>query len=770
MKRYRICVSVLAAMLTVSTAVFVTGCNTPVSPDNSGNTPGGDTGGTENPGDGGDSSELPVGNGTATITENDFPAGEFNRYEITWTPAGGEKQPKLVASRETVIITGLNPEEKYTFTVTGVSTVGEPEKVEKTIGEKSRAAAVLILGSTDFNNFTPEVTHVDITWTPENEVKQPLRVSLDDAKAEGVTAENFAPGTYTFTLQGMKLEEKTVTPEIVKPSYSDLLEAGYNALEREDYDSAVASFMDAYAAEANNETKMHAALARLAAISVNEQVVTLMRERIGFASYPGTLNALINTDEWWSDQEFFWESYYDLSTYQEVSSESGWGPYYRVNGEVVLTSEYTDIYCKSDSDQVKSDAWVRLDEEKYLQKIVKENEWGYWNNYTLANPQLSENGNYLIDSYTAENLGIDVSTANPVYLSTFRYVRIDYKIKNFMYYPELTDAPDWVSNVSLYSPPELWMAVLLNNNLKGVNDLIDSVLNNVFGKSYDEAVQLINSMDDESVLIDGSFIRLLRLEDQLGGDTVRVTKAELKAITAALDIVKGTLQFLQAYNLDTPLNFLALDWIKGGDIDFNGGKYDESYDPFKNGFLTQRSGYTTETAVNTYTSALDTLIAAYDSIITDSANYPSAAKDFLKKYSGYKELAIAIKAAIQDGTCCEFPSINNEGIPQQNDTLFSINFGCMADGFFSMKKLFETEDGKPVFYTVDGTTKVTAENINKIRGAFGIALKNSFWTSIWDNGMQDNNPGFSVLGFCYKGTSATDKDFGMDIFNFYYGN
>ncbi len=766
MKRYRICVSVLAAMLTVSTAVFVTGCNTPVSPDNPGNTPG------DNTGDGGDSSELPVGNGTATITENDFPAGEFNRYEITWTPAGGEKQPKLVDSREKVIITGLNPKEKYTFTVTGVSAVGEPKEVPKTIGEKSRAAAIRILESTDFNSFGSEVTHVDITWTPPNKVEQPLRVSLDDAKAEGVTSENFAPGTYTFTLQGMKLEAKTVTPEIVKPSYSDLLEAGYNALEREDYDSAVASFMAAYAAEANNETKMHAALARLAAISVNEQVVTLMRDRIGFVSYPRTLNALINTDEWWSDQEFFWESYNHLYTYKETSlDESDFGLYYRVSGDVIESSEgYFNIYCKSEFKQVNSDAWVRLDEEKYLQKIVKENEWGYRNCYTLANPKLSENGNYLIDSYTAEKLHIDVSTADPVYLSTFEYVRIDYKIKNFMYYPELTDAPDWVSNVSLYSPPELWMAVLLNNNLKGVNDLIDSVLNNVFGKSYDEAVELINRMDNAPVLINNRFIRLLRLEDQLGGDTVRVTKAELKAITAALDIVKGTLQFLQAYNLDTPLNFLALDWIKGGDINFNGGNYDESYDPFKNGFLTQRSGYTTETAVNTYISALDALIEAYESITADNKNYPSAAKDFLKKYSGYEKLAENIKEAIKNGTWCKFPSINNEGIPQEGDSLFRINFGCMKDGFFSMDKLFVIENGKPVFYTVDRTTKVTAENINNIRGAFGIALKDSFWTSIWDNGMQDNNPGFSVLGFCYKGTPDTDKDFGMDIFNFYYGN
>ena len=230
------------------------------------------------------------------------------------------------------------------------------------------------------------------------------------------------------------------------------------------------------------------------------------------------------------------------------------------------------------------------------------------------------------------------------------------------------------------------------------------------------------------------------------------------------------MQFLQAYNLDTPLNFLALDWIKGGDIDFNDGKYDESYDPFNNGFLTQRSGYTTETAVNTYISALDTLIEAYKSIIADNENYPSAAKDFLKKYSGYKELARNIKIAIQNKDWYDFPSINNEGIPQLDKSLFRINFGCMEDGFFSMKKLFKTENGKPVFYTVDRTTKVTAENIDDIRGAFGIALKDSFWTSIWDNGMQDNNPGFSVLGFCYKGTSDTDKDFGMDIFNFYYGN
>lgn len=649
MKRYRICVSVLAAMLTVSTAVFVTGCNTPVSPDNPGNTPGGDTGGTENPGDntGGDSSELPVGNGTATITEDDFPVGEFDQYEITWTPAGGEKQPKLVDSIEEVIITGLNPEEKYTFTVTGVEQFGSPKILSKFVGEDTRASAVQILKSTDFNDFDHGTTHVDITWTPVNKVEQPLRVSLGDAKAEGVTAENFASGEYTFTLQGIRIEEKPATPEIEASSYSALLETGYNALEREDYDSAVASFMAAYAAEANNKTKMHAALARLAAISVNEQVVTLMRERIGFASYPGTLNALINTDEW----------------------------------------------CK-------------------------------------------------------------------------RFVQYGHPV----YFPILPDAPDWISSIGI-DPIALWMAVLLNNNLEGVNDLIDSVLNNVFGKSYNEAVQLINSMDDESVDINNRFIRLLRLEDQLGGDTVRVTKAELKAITAALDIVKGTLQFLQAYNLNTPLNFLALDWIKGGeDIDFNGGKYAESYDPFNNGFLTQRSGYTTETAVNTYISALDTLIEAYESITADNKNYPSAAKDFLKKYSGYKELATNIKAAIEDGKCCEFPSINNEGIPQQNDTLFSINFGCMKDGFFSMEKLFVIENGKPVFYTVDRKTVVTAENIDNIKGAFGIALKNSFWTSIWDNGMQDNNPEFSVLGFCYKDTSDTDKDFGMDIFNFYYGN
>lgn len=763
MKRYRICVSVLAAMLTVSTAVFVTGCNTPVSPDNPGNTPGDNTGDNT----GGDSSELPVGNGTATITENDFPAGEFNRYEITWTPAGGEKQPKLVDSEQTVIITGLNPKEKYTFTVTGVSAVGEPKEVPKTIGEKSRAAAVRILESTDFNNFAPEVTHVDITWTPKNTVEQPLRVSLDDAKAEGVTSENFDPGTYTFTLQGMKLEKKTVTPEIVKPSYSNLLEAGYDALEREDYDSAVASFMAAHAAEANNETKMHAALARLAAISVNEQVVTLMRDRIGFASYPRTLNALINTDEWWSDQEYYEKLYYTyFPTYKESSfDESDREAYYRVSGEVVLTSEYTtDIYCKSNFDQVNEDRWADLYYEKNLQKIGEENKWGSWDYYTLAKPQLSENGNYLIDSYTAEKLHIDVSTADPIYLSYSGDVRIDFTFKYSIYYPELTGAPDWFSGIGVH-PITLWMAILLNNNLEGVNDLIDSVLNNVFGESYDEAVQLINSMDNAPVLINNRFIRLLRLEDQLGGDTVRVTKAELKAITAALDIVKGTLQFLQAYNLDTPLNFFALDWIEGGDIDFNGGKYAESYDPFNNGFLTRRSGYTTETAVNTYISALDTLIEAYESITADNKNYPSAAKDFLKKYSGYKDLAIAIKEAIQNKDWYDFPSINNEGIPQLDKSLFRINFGCMKDGFFSMDKLFETKDGKPVFRTREDIV-VNAENKPKNGDLFGPVFNSSICKEIWTHDDMEIPDRIPILLLRQNETGG----FGMEVFNFYYGN
>ena len=448
-------------------------------------------------------------------------------------------------------------------------------------------------------------------------------------------------------MQGMKLEKKTATPEIEASSYSALLETGYNALEREDYDSAVASFMAAYEAEANNETKMHAALARLAAISVNEQVVTLMRDRIGFASYPRTLNALINTDEWWG-------------------------------------------------------------------------------NYTLQ------------DGYGEDYI---------------------------VYFPMLSDAPNWISSIGI-DPIALWMAVLLNNNLEGVNDLIDSVLNNVFGESYDEAVQLINSMDNAPVLINNRFIHLLRLEDQLGGDTVRVTKAELKAITAALDIVKGTLQFLQAYNLDTPLNFFAFDWIEGGeDIDFNGGKYAESYDPFNNGFLTRRSGYTTETAVNTYISALDTLIEAYESITADNKNYPSAAKDFLKKYSGYKDLAIAIKAAIQNKDWYDFPSINNEGIPQQNDTLFSINFGCMEDGFFSMDKLFETKDGKPVFRTREDIV-VNAENKPKNGDLFGPVFNSSICKEIWTYDDMEIPDRIPILLLRQNETGG----FGMDIFNFYYGN
>ena len=435
---------------------------------------------------------------------------------------------------------------------------------------------------------------------------------------------------------------------VTKQTAQDLIANGYDALEQGDIDSAVAAFKAAYIAKKNNETRMYAALAQLAAISVNSDVVDLMRNRLGFINYPKKLNALINQEEWWSYQ-----------------------------GE------------------------------------------GY-------------------DS---------------------------------VYMPDLAKAPAWLKASAGFSPFTLWMALLVDNNTTGLNNLIDDVLTGAFGTGYTEASDLIDEMTDAPVTIDERLIKLLNLTEAVGEDTIKITKAELKTVTAVLDMVKGTFQFLQAYNLDTPLNFLKFDWDTGSDFEL--GEYDPAIDPCKNGFLTQRSGYTTKTARDTYVQALGDLILAYDSLITTNTNYPVAAIDFLKKYKGYKTLAQNIRTAIQNigtnkTTWVDIPYIQDKyGSPATDGgAAFSVNLAALEDGYFKLENLITMNNGKkPVFKTEKGH-EVTDDDIIQSGVWFGPELTlDKFLENTYKIGEADGAASFGswVMPMCCNETPAT-----MELYYFYY--
>lgn len=431
-----------------------------------------------------------------------------------------------------------------------------------------------------------------------------------------------------------------------------LISNGFYALEDQDIDEAIDAFQAAYVANKTNETRMYAALAKLAAISIDQNIVDLMRNRLGFIKYPEKINALIDQNEWW---------------------------------------EYT------------GDEFYRT------------------------------------------------------------------------YFPVLADAPEWLGTTRILSPYILWFALILDNNTMGFNSLIDEALNSAFGQNYTDAVALIDEMDNTPVTLDSRLIELLELTEVLGEDTVKITKAELKIFTSAFDILKGTLEFLQAYNLDTPLNFLKFDW--NDEYTFNLGDYDESVDPCKNGFLKQRDGYTTKTAINTYIKALENLTVAYDSLIEDNNHYPTAAKDFLREYKCYRTLATNIKTALENigsvngDTEVNFPSADEYGVLDFDKNYFSFNFKALEDGYLKIENLILlNKEGKPVFKTWTDVV-VNNENIKDYSDGqmdFGpVFTPGKFFDNIIKIDGKDpaDSWGEAILSVCSDRISPKT----YELYEFYYG-
>lgn len=431
-----------------------------------------------------------------------------------------------------------------------------------------------------------------------------------------------------------------------------LISNGYYALEAQNIDEAIDAFQAAYVANKTNETRMYAALAKLAAISIDQNIVDLMRNRLGFIKYPEKINALINQNEWW---------------------------------------EYTG--------------------DEFYQT----------------------------------------------------------------YFPVLADAPEWLGTTRILSPYVLWFALILDNNTMGFNSLIDEALNSAFGQNYTDAVALIDEMDNTPVTLDSRLIELLELTEVLEEDTVKITKAELKIFTSAFDILKGTLEFLQAYNLDTPLNFLKFNW--NDEYTFNLGAYDESVDPCKNGFLKQRDGYTTKTAINTYIKALGNLTAAYDSLIEDNNHYPTAAKDFLKEYKCYRTLATNIKTALENiesgngDTEVDFPYADEYGVLDFDKNYFSFNFKALEDGYLKIENLILlNKEGKPVFKTWADVV-VNNENIKEYSDGqmdFGpVFTPGKFFDNIIKIDGKDpaDSWGEAILSVCSDRISPKT----YELYEFYYG-
>jgi putative lipoprotein len=187
-----------------------------------------------------------------------------------------------------------------------------------------------------------------ITWIDAKGNAHKKTVTMDDIKNGIVLTGGVKEGTkpkvtpLVKNADGTETEKPDATQEVNPSSSTDwkpYIQAGIAELEKEhpDFDAALAKFKDAYNAEQNNTTKAYYAAVQLATISIKPETVDFMRNKMGFATYPGTLNALVNL-EWFKEET---KTHTEIDNYTRSisircceSAPSEYGIYQRVNGHI----------------------------------------------------------------------------------------------------------------------------------------------------------------------------------------------------------------------------------------------------------------------------------------------------------------------------------------------------------------------------------------------------------------------------------------------------
>lgn len=151
----------------------------------------------------------------------------------------------------------------------------------------------------------------------------------------------------------------------------ELVTEANDAISDGDYDSAVEKFEKAYERNPSDENKIYYALAEIATISTDKDIADIMRNKLGAANYPATLNALFSKD-WLKEYPL----YGTRSAIKVEKSETG--NYIRVSGTPV----------DGDVDSYTAYAYCVLRDGEW--------EWARWS-IRLSDVKPDDNGDYLIE-------------------------------------------------------------------------------------------------------------------------------------------------------------------------------------------------------------------------------------------------------------------------------------------------------------------------------------------------------------------------------------
>lgn len=563
---------------------------------------------------------------------------------------------KFVADDDTVQL----PETATKLTVKTVTLKGDSAKKEYEVGDIF-----------DFTGLSVVVTYNDNS-------NKTVALNSNNAKVKGFDSSKEGSCTVSFTYNGNSVDGSiSVTISPSTKEYKKLLDEGIDLLLDGKYDEGVAKIRSAYNNEKNDETKMYYVLAELATISTDENVANILKNNFGVASYPSTLNALIN-GEWLKDYaETDWTDVYTLKDAE--NSDYDWRIFYRVSG--TESSNYNDdrvaVSCVLDEDNEWSEAYCYYGYDFYIKDI-----------------EFDEKGKYLIcRQYMPESMKSKIPGSAKEYNKKFE------KEKKIAVLGESEKAPsfnlpDWLKDSEYYkdtlvkstqtasSIQILLLGNLVYCNPNGANELVDKVLN-IFDGKFENAKNIAASMSESSVLIPSKVISALCLDEVLGDSSIRVGKAELNVLISSLQILKATFQWLSSYDLSANISSLkALFNYNRNDLDIIRKMGTEKS-------LSVRNENAMAVSKQTFIESIEMLNDSYKYLVSSASEYPQAAKDEVMRYGKFIcSAAENLKTCIKDGSIFYIPAENPFETLEWNATesysSFGIDMGKLfTAGYFS---------------------------------------------------------------------------------------
>lgn len=241
---------------------------------------------------------------------------------------------------------------------------------------------------------------------------------------------------------------------------------------------------------------------------------------------------------------------------------------------------------------------------------------------------------------------------------------------------------------------------LIDCNPKGLNETIDNILG-IFSTKYENAKNIIAKISNASVEIPNEFFVGLELDEILGKSSLKIGKAELNVLIAAMELIEGTFQWIASYdwsfNVATLKEFFD-SVFENEEINFSllAGILNEKT-------LEVRSNQAMADSKKSFIEAIDLIVESYDYLVSDDSDYPQAVIDEIKETGDeIKAEVLEIRTAISSGGIYSFDvNVYVENEEQQTVTI-KIDFGKLfTPGHFS--SILEKDSNNKIKFYVNFT-------------------------------------------------------------------